>query len=97
MSENEKKECKCICQSEAVRKIAVIAVGTFIGVFCSLSLFSALNRPHFVPHHHFCPCQMHQFHQMPPKFHKGDFKGMPQKNLKGGPEAPKGDFQPDMS
>ena len=39
------EEKKCICQNESLRKIAVIAVGSFVGVFCALSLFAALHKP----------------------------------------------------
>ena len=41
----ETKECKCICQSQAFKNIVTIATGSFIGVFCALSLFAALHKP----------------------------------------------------
>jgi hypothetical protein len=47
------EECKCICQSKAFRKFLVIALGSFVGVFCALSLFAALHRP---PMPAPCPC-----------------------------------------
>lgn len=47
-----KEECKCFCQSKGFRKFVVIATGTFVGVFCALSLFAALHKPPMPP----CPC-----------------------------------------
>ena len=41
----ETKECNCICQSQAFKNILTIATGSFIGVFCALSLFAALHKP----------------------------------------------------
>ena len=45
MSEEEKNENKCFCQSKSFRKFLVIALGTFVGVYAALSLFAALHRP----------------------------------------------------
>ena len=78
--ENKIVEVKneCFCQSKGLRKFLTIALGTFVGVFCALSLFSALHKPKMPPcpfaygammrpamhcHHHYTP------HGMP----KGDF------------------------
>ena len=36
---------KCFCQSEGVKKFVTISLGTFVGAFCALSLFAALNKP----------------------------------------------------
>ena len=72
----EEKECKCFCKSEGFRKFLTIALGTFVGFYCALSLFAALHRPPMMPPHAFgphgmkygCPVQMmHQHHHF-----KGD-------------------------
>ena len=60
---NEKKECNCICQSESFRKFLVVAAGTFVGVYCAMSLFFAIHKPPvpvFPPQgaFHRCPCVM---------------------------------------
>ena len=38
-------EHKCLCQHEGFRKFIIIALGSFTGVFCALSLFAALHKP----------------------------------------------------
>ena len=61
------KEHKCICQSEFFRKFLVVALGSFVGVFCALSLFAALHKPPMPPcpfRGHFVkpyPCHMERF------------------------------------
>lgn len=45
----EKKEC--FCQSKGFRKFLIVAGGSFVGVFCALSLFAALHKPPMPP----CP------------------------------------------
>ena len=50
---NETKECNCFCRSEGFRKFLTVALGTFVGVYCALSLFTVLHRPPMVP-----PCPM---------------------------------------
>ena len=75
----EEKECKCICQSKWFKKFLVVSVGSFVGVFCALSLFAALHRPPVAP----CPFrgpymrppmayQMHHFNRrgIPGDFHQ---------------------------
>lgn len=57
--ENEKK-CGCICQNKDFRMFLVIAAGSFAGVFCALSLFSALHKPPMMP-----PMGMHRMQQPP--------------------------------
>jgi len=71
------EEKKCICQNETVRKIFVIAVGTFVGVYAALSLFAATHRP---PMMRPCPmaygmrppmaapCPFHRHHHFDKKF-----------------------------
>ena len=62
----EEKECKCFCRSEGVKKFVVVALGTFVGVYCALSLFVAMHRP---PQMHRGP------HMYPPIGHRHDFRG----------------------
>lgn len=73
-------EKQCLCQNEFVRKTFGIALGSFVGVFCALSLFAALHKPPMMPPHgmygmapHFgCPCQMnHHFMHKKHFMHKG--------------------------
>lgn len=47
----EEKECKCFCKSEGFRNFVVVALGTFVGVYAALSLFTAIHRPPMPP----CP------------------------------------------
>ena len=44
IKETEIKE-ECFCKSKSFRKFLIIAGGSFVGVFCALSLFAALNKP----------------------------------------------------
>ena len=44
-NEIKEEKCKCICCSEEFRKFLIVALGTFVGVFCALSLFAALHKP----------------------------------------------------
>ncbi len=44
-----KKEC--FCQTKWFKKFLTTALGTFVGVFCALSLFAALHKPPMPP----CP------------------------------------------
>lgn len=69
----EEKECKCFCSSKGFKKFIVTALGTFVGVFCALSLFAALHKPPMIvpmhsPYgmHRGCPCKMMMHH-------RGDF------------------------
>ncbi len=38
-------EHDCICKSKGFRKFLVVALGSFVGVFCALCLFCALHKP----------------------------------------------------
>ena len=66
--ETEKCECKCFCMSKGFRKFLTIALGTFVGVYCALSLFAALHRPPMMPpafgpgFRNGCPCKMIHHH-----------------------------------
>ena len=78
----EKHEHKCICQSKEFRGFLIIALGTFVGFFCAMSLFAALHKPpmmypsaKFGPHSGMmrgCPCKMIHHH------HHFDKSRMPQ-------------------
>ena len=69
-------EHKCICQSKGFRKFLTIALGTFVGVYFALCLFTALHKPPMMIPHAFgpqggmmggCPCKMvhhHHFDKM---------------------------------
>ena len=87
-----KDEQKCFCQREGFRKFLIIALGTFVGVYTALCLFTALHRPPFMPPAGFngayrggCPCKMIHHHQhhinKAPKFEKADFQ-KPEKGVK---------------
>ena len=75
---------KCLCQNESFRKFVVIAAGSFVGVFCALSLFAALHKPPMIfnPYaiHGFggamqpCPCRMMPHHMKFEKHIKDDIK-----------------------
>lgn len=44
--EHERRhEHDCICKSMGFRKFLVVALGSFVGVFCALCLFCALHKP----------------------------------------------------
>lgn len=45
----EIKQEKCFCKSEGFRKFLVVSLGTFVGGFCAISLFAALNKPPMYP------------------------------------------------
>ena len=46
---NQEIKNECFCKKRA-KDVLTIAIGSFVGVYCALSLFTALHRPHF-PHH----------------------------------------------
>jgi len=55
--------CKCFCCSEGFRDFLKIALGSFVGVFLALTLFTALHKPPMPP--------CHFGHMMPPPIHHG--------------------------
>ena len=74
----EVEEKTCFCQSKGFRKFLTIALGTFVGVFCALSLFAALHKPPVMKPMPFggpmmrpCHCQMHHCHRH--GCHRGNF------------------------
>ena len=81
----EEKETKCFCQSKGFRKFLTIALGTFVGVYCALSLFAALHRPPMfrpMPYGGMrgCPVQMMHHHYVKgDRFDKGRFHKQPSK------------------
>ena len=77
----ETKKCDCFCKSEGFRKFIITALGTFVGVYMALSLFSAIHKPPMPCHRFMPPMQMQgqfgprgDFHKFDKKFHK-EFKG----------------------
>lgn len=83
---------KCFCQSEGVRKFCVVALGSFVGVFCAINLFAALNKPPMMPpmpmmnppmyqtmehHRHDCNCPCHKKMLVKPLDKKADFEKLP--------------------
>ena len=70
---NHEHDEKCFCKSKGFKKFLTIALGTFVGVYCALCLFSALHKPPMImgPQGGFggapiarpCPCKtMHHYH-----------------------------------
>lgn len=56
MAEENKTEiqtetCNCICKTKGFRNFIVVATGSFVGVFCALSLFAALHKPPMPMHY----------------------------------------------
>ena len=83
--ENKEIKHECICHSKGFRKFLTIALGTFVGVYCALSLFAALHRPPMMPP---CPCARdfgpRHAVQCPCKCQHHNFDK--QKNFKGEPQ-----------
>lgn len=80
----EQQEKTCVCQSKLFKKFLVIATGSFVGVFCALSLFAALHKPPMMHpamfHHHMkkpmpCHCKGHFYG------HKFKHDGMHKKHI----------------
>ena len=98
---NEEKETKCFCQSKGFRKFLVVALGSFVGVFCALSLFAALHKPPMMPPAPVpffgqggCPCRMihqHKHHfESAPRGDRGNFQKFNKDIAKRAPfEAPR--------
>jgi len=85
MSEETKiiHEEKCFCQSQFFKRFSAVALGTFVGGFCAISLHAALNKPPIMPffpptfsHHSGYHYMMdgHHFSKHECKCHKKDFK-----------------------
>lgn len=82
IKKEEEKKCCCACEilkSESFKKFLVVALGTFVGMFCAMSLFFALHKPPMMHHgHHFRHGGPHMERHMGHHHHhfKGhDFKG----------------------
>lgn len=74
--EIKEEKCNCFCHSKGFRKFLITATGTFVGVFCALSLFAALHKPPMM-----MPCPCHRMMMPPmaypcPQFNKGMHKPM---------------------
>lgn len=74
----QEEKHECFCQSKWFRKFLTVATGTFVGVFCALSLFAALHKPPMPP----CPFgqgpmmrpAMHKYHHFNHhRMHRGEF------------------------
>ena len=66
--EKEEKTC-CVCnliKCESCRKFLIVALGTFVGGFCALSLFAALHKPPMMGHP-----MGHQFRHGSPQMERG--------------------------
>ena len=71
-------ECRCFCKSEGFRNFLVTALGTFIGVYMALSLFTAIHKPPMP-----CPCHFGYGAQIHKHFGpRGDFKKIDKKLYK---------------
>ena len=67
----EEKECKCFCKSEGFRNFLITALGTFVGVYMALSLFTSIHKPPMpCPCHFMNPMQMHGQFGCHKGFHK---------------------------
>ena len=81
---HEEKRKECFCQSKGFRKFLTIALGTFVGVYAALCLFTALHRPPMMP-----PCPYMYGRMVPPMAAPCHFKHHPHfDKMKGD----KGDF-----
>ena len=74
-------EEKCFCKSEFFKRFASVALGTFVGGFCAISLFASLNKPPMMPmmpmmHHsiHSHHMMMHHKHNCKCPYHKDVMK-----------------------
>ena len=96
--EKEEKEC-CVCKlirCENCKKFLVVALGTFVGVFCALSLFTAVNKPMMPPTPHpffnqgapMIEMTMHRRHH----FGEGEFKKHHNREMR----APEDDKKPEI-
>ena len=71
----ETKECKCFCKSEGFRNFLITALGTFVGVYFALSLFTAIHKPPMPCYMKIMPPVQMQGHYGP----RGDFRKMDKK------------------
>lgn len=82
MSEEINQENNCFCKSKGFRKFLTIALGTFVGVYGALCLFTALHRPPIAPPFAFgygsnapiaAPCPFKRNHHFYKEHRGGDF------------------------
>ena len=81
--EVKEETCNCICKSKGFRNFLVVATGSFVGVFCAISLFTALHKPPMP-----IPCPMGGPQMRPPMAQPYHFVRHH--------KAPKGDFYKKM-
>lgn len=69
--EIKEEETKRFYLTKGFKKFLTVALGSFVGVFCALSLFALLHKP---PMHPFAPCHCND---MRPAYHHfaGDKRG----------------------
>ena len=82
----EEKKCNCLCNSDGFKKFVIVSAGSFVGVFCALSLFAALHKPPMM-----MPCPYRSM-MRPPAPHCQCFRG--DRKFRG--EFGKRDFRGDM-
>ena len=77
---NQGVQNECFCKSKWFRKFLTTALGSFVGVFCALSLFAALHKPPMPP----CPFGPHMMMRPPMHAHHymGHHKMMKMKHFK---------------
>ena len=100
IKETEIKE-ECFCKSKGFRKFLIVAGGSFVGVFCAISLFAALNKPPMPPvpmgpmppmaggygHHYMGHMKHFKKHDCDCPCHKKMIKKM-ERRMEGMPKAP---------
>lgn len=67
---------ECFCHSKWFRKFLIISLGTFVGVYFALCLFTAIHKPPMMPHPFACPCgcmMKHSHHHHFDRSPRGDF------------------------
>ena len=76
MGEEKKYEenHECFCKSKGFRNFLTVALGSFVGVYLALCLFTIMHRPP-------CPCMMGGY-QMGFGYHNNFKSGCPLKHLK---------------
>lgn len=67
---------ECFCHSKWFRKFLIISLGTFVGVYFALCLFTAIHKPPMMPRPFACPCgcmMKHSHHHHFDRGSRGDF------------------------
>lgn len=100
-NDEKNHETKCFCQSKGFRKFLITALGTFVGVYCALCLFTALHRPPMMPPMGFRapmpgiegPCPYKAIHHYHFKHDRMDKKNVPAQNGRPAPFENKVDVE----